>query len=125
MRGPRDPLYEALETATAAQDNPISIIISTGRLMRATCRLLIDDGLTGADPGRWSGFRRRKISILSLLEAIRLANPAFDVFANQKEVLDMAASAKRLPSRRAEFENLVLNHRVEAKSRSLARVYGI
>ena len=35
---------------------------------------------------------------------------------NQKEVLDMAASAKRLPSRQAEFENLVLNRRVEAKS---------
>ncbi|HBU2815515.1 TPA: terminase, partial [Klebsiella pneumoniae] len=33
-----------------------------------------------------------------------------------KEVLDMAASAKRLPSRQAEFENLVLNRRVEAKS---------
>ena len=29
VRGPRSPLYEALETATAAQANPLSVIIST------------------------------------------------------------------------------------------------
>jgi phage terminase large subunit-like protein len=29
VRGPRSPLFEALETATGAQENPISIIIST------------------------------------------------------------------------------------------------
>jgi len=29
VRGPRSPLYEALETATGAQESPLSIIIST------------------------------------------------------------------------------------------------
>ena len=29
VRGPRDPLYDALETATAAQAEPLSVIIST------------------------------------------------------------------------------------------------
>ena len=29
MRGPRSPLYEALETATAAQEEPLTVIIST------------------------------------------------------------------------------------------------
>ena len=29
VRGPRSPLYEALETATGAQQDPLSIIIST------------------------------------------------------------------------------------------------
>jgi phage terminase large subunit-like protein len=29
VRGPRDELYEALETATAAQENPLSVVIST------------------------------------------------------------------------------------------------
>lgn len=29
VRGPRSELYEALETATAAQENPLSIVIST------------------------------------------------------------------------------------------------
>ncbi|HBV0929238.1 TPA: terminase, partial [Klebsiella pneumoniae] len=117
-RGPRDPLYEALETATAAQDNPISIIISTQAPDASDLlSLLIDDGLTGADPRTVVRLQTAPEDIDPFsVEAIRLANPAFDVFMNQKEVLDMAASAKRLPSRQAEFENLVLNRRVEAKS---------
>lgn len=118
VRGPRDALYEALETATAAQDNPISIIISTqapdaGDLLS----LLIDDGLTEADPRTVVRLQSAPDNIDTFsVEAIRAANPAFDVFMNQKEVLDMSASAKRLPSRQAEFENLVLNRRVEARS---------
>src|SRR5699024_6151983 len=53
VRGPDDALYEALETAGAAQEAPLSIIISTqaptdGDLLS----LLIDDALTGADPSR-------------------------------------------------------------------------
>ena len=35
-------------------------------------------------------------------ETIRLANPAFDAFMNQREVLAMAADAKRMPAREAE-----------------------
>ncbi|HAU5716760.1 terminase TerL endonuclease subunit [Serratia marcescens] len=118
VRGPRDALYEALETATAAQDNPISIIISTQAPDASDLlSLLIDDGLTGADPRTVVRLQTAPEEIDPFsVEAIRLANPAFDVFMNQKEVLDMAASAKRLPSRQAEFENLVLNRRVEAKS---------
>ena len=51
MRGPRSALYEALETATAAQDSPLTIIISTqaatdGDLMS----ILIDNALAGHDP---------------------------------------------------------------------------
>ena len=118
VRGPRDPLYEALETATAAQDNPISIIISTQAPDASDLlSLLIEDGLTGADPRTVVRLQTAPEDIDPFsVEAIRLANPAFDVFMNQKAVLDMAASAKRLPSRQAEFENLMLNRRVEAKS---------
>ena len=46
-------------------------------------------------------------------ETIKLANPALDIFMNSKEVLAMAADAKRMPARQAEYENLVLNRRVE------------
>jgi len=45
---------------------------------------------------------------------IRQANPAFGDFQNADEVLAMAQDAKRMPSREADFRNLVLNQRVEA-----------
>ena len=48
------------------------------------------------------------------VETIRLANPAFDGFMNQQEILAMAADARRMPARQAQYENLVLNRRIEA-----------
>jgi phage terminase large subunit-like protein len=51
VRGPRSPLYEALETATAAQENPLSIVISTQAANDADLlSVLIDDALSGSDP---------------------------------------------------------------------------
>src|SRR6516165_3058916 len=51
VRGPRSPLYEALETATGAQENPLSIIISTQAPTDADLlSVLIDDALAGHDP---------------------------------------------------------------------------
>lgn len=118
VRGPRDQLYEALETATAAQDNPISIIISTqAPTANDLLSLLIDDGLSGEDKRVVVRLQSAPEELDSFSpEAIRAANPAFDIFMNQQEVLDMAGAAERMPSRRAEFENLVLNRRVEAHS---------
>ena len=52
---------------------------------------------------------------------IRLANPAFDAFMNQREVLAMAADAKRMPAREAEYKNLVLNQRVEVNNPFISR----
>jgi phage terminase large subunit-like protein len=54
-------------------------------------------------------------------ESIRAANPAFGDFLNAKEVLAMAEDARRMPSREAEFRNLVLNQRVEASSPFVSR----
>jgi phage terminase large subunit-like protein len=51
VRGPRSPLFEALETATGAQENPLSIIISTQAPTDADLlSVLIDDALAGNDP---------------------------------------------------------------------------
>jgi phage terminase large subunit-like protein len=51
VRGPRSPLYEALETATGAQENPLSIIISTQAPTDADLlSVLIDDALAEHDP---------------------------------------------------------------------------
>lgn len=115
VRGPRSELYEALETATGAQDDPLSIVIST-QAPNPTDLLsvLIDDAQTGADP-------RVALSLYTApddadpfdAETIRLANPAFGDFQNADEVLAMAEDARRMPSREPEFRNLILNQRVE------------
>jgi phage terminase large subunit-like protein len=119
VRGPRSTLYEALETATAAQPDPLSIIISTqapndGDLLS----ILIDDALEGHDPHTVLRFDHAPESIDDPFSetAIRAANPAFDIFMNKREVLAMAENARRMPARQAEYENLVLNRRVEANS---------
>jgi phage terminase large subunit-like protein len=118
VRGPRDPLYEALETATAAQEHPLSVVISTQATTdNDLLSLLIDDGLTGSDPRTVVRFQTAPKELDPFSDdALRAANPAFDVFMNQQEVRAMAADAKRMPSRQAEYSNLVLNQRVEANS---------
>ena len=123
VKGPRFQLYDALETATAAQDDPLSVIISTQASTDADLlSILIDDAKKGHDP--------RTVLRLDTApddmdpfseEAIRAANPAFDVFMNKVEVLAMAEDARRMPSRQAEYENLVTNRRVEARSPFVSR----
>lgn len=115
VRGPRSELYEALETATGAQDNPLSIVISTqAPNPNDLLSVLIDDAQTGADP-------RVVLSLYTApdvddpfdAETIRKANPAFGDFQNADEVLAMAEDARRMPSREPEYRNLILNQRVE------------
>lgn len=123
VRGPRSTLYEALETATAAQESPLSIIISTqaptaGDLLS----VLIDDAAGGHDPRTVLRMQSAPEGMDPFsIEAIRAANPAFDLFMNQEEVLAMAEDARRMPSRQAEYENYVLNRRVEANSPFVSR----
>lgn len=121
--GPRSQLYEALETASAAQENPLSIIISTQAPTDADLlSLLIDDALSGADP-------RNKVELCTApmdfdpfsVKAIRKANPHFDDFMNKEEVLRQASDAKRLPSREPAYRNLILNQRVEARTPFVSR----
>ena len=54
-------------------------------------------------------------------EAIRAANPHYDVFMNKEEVLRQASDAKRMPSRESSYRNLILNQRVEAKNPFVTR----
>ena len=121
--GPRSQLYEALETASAAQESPLSIIISTQAPTDADLlSLLIDDALTGADPRNKVELCTAPLDLDPFSEkAIRAANPHFDNFMNKDEVLRQAADAKRLPSREAAYRNLILNQRVEARSPFVTR----
>lgn len=123
VRGPRSELYEALETATGAQDDPLSIVISTqAPNPNDLLSVLIDDASTGADP-------RVVLSLYTApddadpfsAETIKLANPAFGDFQNASEVLAMAEDARRMPSREPEYRNLILNQRVEMLSPFISR----
>lgn len=123
VRGPKSELYEALETAAAAHDDPLSIVISTQAPTDADLlSLLIDDAKTGADP-------RVVVSLYTAGadmdpfsdEAIKAANPAFGDFQNADEVRAMAETAKRLPSSEAGYRNLILNQRVEARNPFVSR----
>ena len=118
VRGPRSELYEALETATAGQLAPLSIIISTQAPTDSDLlSVLIDDALAGHD-------RRVICSLYTAppdsdpfdIATIKLANPALGNFQNPDEVLAMASDAKRMAAREAAYRNLVLNQRVEASS---------
>lgn len=123
VRGPRSELYEALETATAAQEAPLSIVISTqAPNPDDLLSVLIDDAASASDPR----------VVLSLYTApddadpfakatIKLANPAFGDFQNADEVLAMAEDARRMPSREPEYRNLILNQRVEMQSPFISR----
>jgi phage terminase large subunit-like protein len=115
VRGPRSELYEALETATGAQEHPLTIIISTQAPTDADLlSILIDDAKAGHDP-------RTVVRIHSApddldpfeVATIKLANPALGDFLNPIEVVAMAEDARRMPSREAEFRNLILNQRIE------------
>lgn len=123
VKGPRSELYDALETAVGAQGEPLSIIISTqAPTDNDLLSILIDDALAGNDP-------RTIISLYTapldddpfIEETIRKANPAFGDFLNAKEVMAMASDASRMPSREAQFRNLVLNQRVEASTPFVSR----
>jgi phage terminase large subunit-like protein len=123
VKGARSELYEALETASAAQESPLSLVISTQAPTDSDLlSLLIDDGLTGADP-------RIKVELCTAPldmdpfseKAIRAANPHFDDFMNQEEVFRQASDAKRMPSREASYRNLILNQRVEARNPFVSR----
>jgi hypothetical protein len=113
VRGPRDPLFEALTTSTAGQLATLQVIISTqAPTDNDLLSVLIDDAIGGHDAR----------TVCSLYTAPAAAdplaletNPPLGVFQNPSEVLAMAEDARRMPARAA-FRNLILNQRVEASS---------
>jgi len=115
-------MYEALETATGAQEKPLSIIISTQAASDADLlSILIDDALTGEDPRVICRLYTAPITDDPFSEeTIAKSNPALDTFMNKVEVMSMADDARRMPSREAEYRNLVLNQRVEALAQFVA-----
>lgn len=123
VKGPKSELYDAIETAAAAQSEPLSVVISTQAPDDADLlSVLIDDALRGEDPRTVIRFNTASPDVDTFSEdAIRAANPAFDYFMNQQEVMSTMAAAKRMPSNQPSFENLILNRRVETNSPFVSR----
>lgn len=115
VKGPKSALYEALETATSAQEKPLSIIISTqAPTDEDLMSQLVDDAVGKNDPRVVCSLFTAPTNADPFAEkTIRAANPAFGDFQNSEEVMSMAEAARRMPSREADYRNLVLNQRVE------------
>lgn len=123
VKGPRSDLYDALETATGAQESPLSVIISTQAPTDADLLSdLIDKALAGHDPRVIVSLYTAPIEEDPYSDkAIKKANPAFGDFLNPVEVRAMAEEARRSPARESSYRNLVLNQRVEANSPFVSR----
>lgn len=122
VRGPQSDLYDALETAMAAHDDPLSIIISTqaptdGDLLS----MLIDAAEEGRDPRTvcirysapddvdpWSD------------EAIAAANPGLGTTCSWEELRGLRDEARAMPSREPAYCNLVLNRRVAPRAQLIS-----
>lgn len=114
VRGPQSDLYDALETAMAAHDDPLSIIISTQAPTDSDLlSLLIDAAEAGRDPRTvcirysapddvdpWSD------------EALMAANPGLGTTCSWEELRGLRDEARAMPSREPAYINLVLNRRV-------------
>lgn len=118
VKGSRSELYEALETASAAQESPLSIVISTQAPTDADLlSLLIDDALKGSDPRTKIALHTAPLDLDPFSEeALREANPHYDIFMNKDEVRSQAEAARRMPSREAGYRNLILNQRISQTS---------
>lgn len=115
VRGPKSELFTTMETACAAHENPLSVIISTQAATDADLlSVLIDDALEANDPATVVKLDTAPEDADPFDEAtIRDANPAYDVFMNTTELKKNAEKASRMPSFEAEFRNLHLNQRIE------------
>lgn len=123
VKGPTSELYDALETAVGAHDDPLSIIISTQAPTDADLlSVLIDDAIDGNDPKVVVSLYTADMDIDPFsLKAMKQANPAFGDFLNAELVKGMAEDARRMPARESQYRNLVLNQRVEATSPFVSR----
>lgn len=121
---PNRDLFDALDTATGARDNPLMVCISTqaaadhhvfselidygervnsGDIDDPSFHLTLYAAPQDADP--WSR------------EAWIAANPALADFRSLDDVERQAAQARLVPSKESAFRNLILNQRVSAVSR--------
>ncbi len=120
--GPRSLLFESVETAAGAHDNPLSIIISTQAPTDADLlSVIIDDALAEHDPHVVVSLYTAPVDDPPFqVKTLKKANPAYGDFLNADEVKKQAGEAKRMPSREAAYRNLILNQRINTTSPFIA-----
>lgn len=114
VQGARDALFEALESASGAQEAPLSLIISTQAPSDSDLlSIIIDDALEAHDPRTVCQLHTSDPELsLTDIENIRRANPAIGIFQNEVETLKTCEDASRMPSRENSCRNLILNQRI-------------
>jgi phage terminase large subunit-like protein len=119
-------LYDALDTAMAARQEPLFITISTqSKDPTHILSQIIDDGLGDEDPTTVCHLYEvpeDEENIFDSEEVWKMANPALGVFRSLEEMRVAAERARRMPSFEATFRNLYLNQRIDQKSPLIPRV---
>jgi phage terminase large subunit-like protein len=112
--GPEDALFDAMETAGGAHDEPLSLIISTQAASDTDLlSMLIDDAIRNPTPENVVRlFCADKDDDVFDPAIWAKANFALGKFRSLKDLKNLADEAKRMPSREATFRNLYLNMRI-------------
>lgn len=122
--GPNDALYDAFETAGGAQEEPLSLIISTQAANDADLlSRIIDDGLRNPKETPQTVVRlyaAEKTDDIFDEEVWYRVNFALGIFRGYDEFKEMAEQARRMPSTEARFRNLYLNMRIALQSLLIA-----
>ena len=112
-------LYDVLDTAMGAREEPLFVTISTqSNDPQHILSELIDDGLRADDPTTVTHLYAVPDDVEDIYqeEVWKLANPALDDFRSLEDMRSQAHRAARMSSFEASFRNLYLNQRVDAKS---------
>lgn len=117
-------LYDVLDTAAGAREEPLFVVISTqSNDPEHVLSKLIDDGTSGDDPTTVAHLFAVPDEVEDIFDESvwHLANPALGDFRLTKEIRKKAERAARLPSFEAAFRNLYLNQRVDSQSPLIPR----
>jgi len=114
VEAPTYPLYEALDTAAAAEEGPLTVVISTQAATdTALLSTMIDSALAGNDPSTVLHlFTAPDDCDLLDVDAIKAANPAFGDFQSERETLASLQKAKSMPALESSRRRYMLNQRV-------------
>src|SRR5580765_7699839 len=121
-------LYDAMDSAMGARNNPLMLVISTQAAEDlAPLSRLIDYGLRIQmgdiqDPAfHLTFYTAPPESNPWTKETWLLANPALGDFRSLSDVERMAAQAQRMPTQENAFRNLILNQRIASEARFIER----
>ncbi|WP_246755777.1 terminase large subunit [Bradyrhizobium neotropicale] len=117
-------LYDVLDTAFGARDEPLFITISTqSNDPEHVLSKLIDDGLSGVDPAIVCHLYAADDDCdLGDQKQWRKANPALGQFRDFEDLATAIRKAQRMPAEEPKVRNLFLNQRVAPIAALISRV---